>query len=267
MNGEDTRETPLAWSQSGDAFEVPEAAELWRVRRLIGNSKGGAPELVYGVDGLPLMVDVTIGPSEFIEVVDGKVGKYRLDALDELRKPVPGVPPAYFVVSATSGTRAERHESATADVALRTLADAFKQQSDQIGTAFRQQADQINGLITQVRDFAQQLALRPVAPEPPVLTLPAPRNGLELTPADGGEDDEDFDDDDDDQDEQSPPREPDWFDRVQEFCTQVPPESLRVVGQMVGEVGPKVVADAVGKVLTDGLSVLGGGGSNQGGGS
>jgi hypothetical protein len=267
MSGEQTRETPLAWSQAGDAFDVPDAAVLWRVRRLSGNIKGGAPELVYGPDGLPLMVDITIGPADFMEAVEAKPGKYRLDALDELRKPVAAVPPAYFVISSANAPRSERHESATSDVALRTLADALRQQSDKLGEVFKQQADQINGLISQVRDFAQCLAAgRSELPPAPGGAAPAPRNG---TAESDNQDDEQSDDQDDDQnddqsddedaeaDEGAAKQAPDWFDRVQGFCTHVPAANLHEVGSLIVEHGGKLVGDAVRNLVTEGIGIPG----------
>ena len=266
MSGQQTRETPLAWSQAGDAFDVPDTAELWRVRRLSGNIKGGAPELVYGPDGLPLMVDITIGPADFMEAVEAKPGKYRLDALDELRKPVAAVPPAYFVISSANAPRSERHENATSDVALRTLADALRQQSDKLGEVFKQQADQINGLISQVRDFAQCLAAgRPELPPAPGGAAPPPRNGTAERDDEDEDQDDDEDEDHDDEsdgedaeaDEGAAKQGPDWFDRVQGFCTHVPAESLHEVGALIVEHGGKVVGDAVRNLVKEGIGIPG----------
>jgi hypothetical protein len=256
MSGAEIRETPLAWSQSGDAFEVPEAAVLWRVRRLIGNLKGGAPELVYGADGLPLMVDITIGPAEFMEAVEGKPGKYRLDALDDLRKAVPGVPAAYFVVSAAATTRVERHEVGTSDVAVRTLAEAFKHQSERMGDVFKLHADQLMGLIAEFRLVLSERGPR-LEPAPPVA---APRNGTSGTDENRDDivDDEEFEDDESEDDAADevpvPAREPDMFDRVQAFCAAVPHENLRVVAETVTEHGPRIVGEAVRLVIKEGIS-------------
>jgi len=54
---------------------------------------------------------------------------------------------------------------------------------------------------------------------------------------------------------------------VQDFCTKVPPESLRVVGEMVGEIGPKVVADGVRNVIKEGIAGFASGDGTSGGGS
>jgi len=268
MSGQETRETPLAWSQSGDAFDVPDLAVLWRVRRLSGNLKGGAPELVYGTDGLPLMVDITIGPAEFMEAVDGKPGKYRLDALDELRKPVPGVPAAYFVVSSVATARGERHEGGTSDVAVRTLAEAFKHQSEKMGDVFKLHADQLIGLIAEFRQVLAEKAARPELPPSLVATAPNLRNGNTADPSedsDQGDDDASGDNDDEDGDEtEATPREPDMFDRVQDFCAKVPADNLRALSEMVADIGPKVVGDSIRNVIS-GFTGNNGNGSTGGG--
>ena len=48
----------LAFNIQGEAFEPPPAAVGWRVRRM---KKQGAPEVVYGRDGLPLVVPIEAG--------------------------------------------------------------------------------------------------------------------------------------------------------------------------------------------------------------
>src|SRR5262245_36194668 len=98
----ETIERPLAWSQNGDPIELPQTATSWRVRRLNGTPKGGAPEVVYGSDGLPLVVEIDATPDSFAEAVERRPGKYRLDALDDSRRPIAGVPPAYVVVGGSA---------------------------------------------------------------------------------------------------------------------------------------------------------------------
>ena len=43
----------LAFNVNGEPFEAPANAAGWRVRRL---KQKGAPEVVYGRDGLPLVL-------------------------------------------------------------------------------------------------------------------------------------------------------------------------------------------------------------------
>jgi len=89
---------PLAWSQAGTPIELSSEAEVWRVRRLNGSSRGGAPEVVYGEDGIPLLLALETTPEEFAEAVGGRPGKYRLDALDDSHNAISGTPPAYHVI-------------------------------------------------------------------------------------------------------------------------------------------------------------------------
>lgn len=128
---------PLAWSQSGSPIELSSEAEVWRVRRLSGNSKGGAPEVVYGAQGTPLILALETTPEEFVEEVKGRPGKYRLDALDDSHTAVSGIPPAYHVVAESHGhPRAPAPPVAqSADVVATTnnaLVEALKDSSARI---------------------------------------------------------------------------------------------------------------------------------------
>jgi hypothetical protein len=84
----------LAFTQNGDTFEVPAAVTGWRVRRL---KPRGAPELVYGRDGRPLVVPVECEMDDLRAAV-GSLGKYRLDPVDDHGKVIEGVPAAYVQV-------------------------------------------------------------------------------------------------------------------------------------------------------------------------
>jgi hypothetical protein len=230
MSGSQPRDTPLAWSQTGEPIELPETAALWRVRRLTGNGKGGAPETVYNADGLPLAVDITISVADFQEEVDRKPGKYRLDALDENRRALQGIPAAYCMVS---GEQAEPRASSSGDVALKTLADVFVRQSAQVSALI----DACTRLVGAV-DAAGVSRREPV---PIVVAAPvAVRNGTEP----------DQDDDEPEEDEDDAPESaPDAFERVTDFCARVPPENLRMVMQH----GPDLVADGITRFIQRGV--------------
>jgi hypothetical protein len=150
---------------------------------------------------------------------------------------------------------------ATSDMAVRTLAEAFKNQSERIGDVFKLQADQLIQLIAEFRKVLAErgTTFEPAPPQP--TPAPAPRNGSpELDDADSEDEADDSQEgegevDADDMEEASmPPREPDWLDRAQAFCAAVPPENLLVVGQLVSEHGPQLVADAVRKVIKEGVA-------------
>jgi hypothetical protein len=85
----------LAFTAQGDTFDVPDTVCAWRVRRL---RPRGAPELVYGRDGLPLTVPIECDIAMLRDAVGGVLGRYRLDPLDEHGKVIEDVPTAYVQV-------------------------------------------------------------------------------------------------------------------------------------------------------------------------
>src|SRR5579863_1710788 len=87
----------LAFTAQGDTFDVPETVEAWRVRRL---RQRGAPELVYGRDGLPLTVPIECDIAMLRDAVGGVLGRYRLDPLDTNGRVIEDVPTAYVQVVA-----------------------------------------------------------------------------------------------------------------------------------------------------------------------
>jgi hypothetical protein len=54
----------LAFNLSGERFVPPENTAFWRVRRLKPGGRG-APEVVFGGDGSPLVIPVEAGLDEF----------------------------------------------------------------------------------------------------------------------------------------------------------------------------------------------------------
>lgn len=85
----------LAFNINGEAFDLPATATGWRVRRM--RQGRGAPEVVYGKDGIPLVVPIEAGLEELRQIV-GNPGRYRLDAIDDRGKTVDDVPASYVVV-------------------------------------------------------------------------------------------------------------------------------------------------------------------------
>jgi hypothetical protein len=88
----------LAFNLNGERFDLPATAAHWRVRRMRDVPRGG-PEVVFGRDGLPLIIPVDAGTDEFRRYVDEVSGKYRLDPLDDCHQPVPDAPAAYVFVA------------------------------------------------------------------------------------------------------------------------------------------------------------------------
>lgn len=103
----------LAYTMSGDTFEVPSTVTTWRVRRL---KPRGAPELVYSREGRPLTLPIEADLDDLHEAVTAS-GKYRLDGIGDDGKVVENVPPAYIQV-----IKAERN--AAGDHAIERTSDA-----------------------------------------------------------------------------------------------------------------------------------------------
>jgi hypothetical protein len=85
----------LAFNINGEAFEVPAHATGWRVRRM---RQKGSPEVVYGRDGLPLVLQISAEMEELRAEVD-TTGRYRLDLVDADNKPIVGAPSGYVQVN------------------------------------------------------------------------------------------------------------------------------------------------------------------------
>src|SRR5690349_21619082 len=91
----------LAFNMNGEAFEVPAAAIGWRVRRM---KLKGAPEVVYGRDGVPLVIPLDADIDDIRREVGGTVGRYRLDPVDEHHKPLQDASAGYVFVHAEART-------------------------------------------------------------------------------------------------------------------------------------------------------------------
>jgi hypothetical protein len=84
----------LAHNLNGESFELPPAAIGWRVRKLKAK---GAPEVVYGRDGIPLILPVDADMEDLRREARTE-GKYRLDVLDEHNRPIAGCPAGYVCI-------------------------------------------------------------------------------------------------------------------------------------------------------------------------
>ena len=89
----------LAYDQNGDKILLPAQATHFLVRCFPRPGTRGAPRICLDRNGSQLRVPVEQPVAEFIEKVDGRPGRYRLDPCDEHGRIVPNVPPAYFTLS------------------------------------------------------------------------------------------------------------------------------------------------------------------------
>ena len=85
----------LAFNINGEGFEVPAHATGWRVRRM---RQKGSPEVVYGRDGLPLLLPISAQMEDLRSEVD-TTGRYRVDLIDADNKSIVGAPSGYVQVN------------------------------------------------------------------------------------------------------------------------------------------------------------------------
>jgi hypothetical protein len=85
----------LAFNINGESFEVPAQATGWRVRRM---RVKGSPEVVYGRDGLPLVLPIDAELDDLRAEVD-VTGRYRLDLVDQHNKAITDVPSGYVQIN------------------------------------------------------------------------------------------------------------------------------------------------------------------------
>jgi hypothetical protein len=90
----------LAFNVNGEGFEVPSQATGWRVRRM---KQKGAPEVVYGRDGLPLVLPIHAEIDDLRQEV-ATPGRYRLDPVDDNQRQIADSPSGYVVVHADAAT-------------------------------------------------------------------------------------------------------------------------------------------------------------------
>src|SRR5215475_15668185 len=84
----------LAYNVNGEPFEVPPTMAAWRVRKL---KPKGAPEVVYGRDGLPLFLPMDADIEELRREARAE-GRYRLDPVDDHNRLVPNAQAGYVCV-------------------------------------------------------------------------------------------------------------------------------------------------------------------------
>src|SRR6185436_6086776 len=97
----------LAFNEDGDPIELPPAATGWRVKRMRGTR--GAPGLVYASDGAPLVIPLEMDIEDLRREV-GISGKYKLEAIDDRRRPL-GVEEAIVFVPSADATADESTEA------------------------------------------------------------------------------------------------------------------------------------------------------------
>ncbi|HTR55777.1 MAG TPA: hypothetical protein VMJ10_34105 [Kofleriaceae bacterium] len=115
----------LAFNINGEGFEVPAHATGWRVRKM---RHKGAPEVVYGRDGLPLVLPISAQMDELRAEVD-TTGRYRLDLVDQDNKAIAGAPSGYVQVNFESAPASSQGPGAIGPL---VSAASFGKQSENI---------------------------------------------------------------------------------------------------------------------------------------
>jgi hypothetical protein len=176
----------LAFDMNGDPIVLPAIAQFWRVRRFRSPGSRGAPEVVEGKDGGPLILPIDIGFLEFREVVDSVPGRYRLDPIDERRKIINNAPAAYLTIaeSPRNGGGTLPSISDGPDSVLRDLARANVEMARVNADVSRNIADRFAGImqaaaeVIRAADGAGIVSRQPLDP------------GLEVEQTDEDRDDE-----------------------------------------------------------------------------
>ena len=182
----------LAFNHNGDPFEVPAEAVAWRVRRIKGR---GAPEVVYGANGAPLVLPVDAAFEDLRR--EAKVpGKYRLDPINEDHQVLEGASPSYLVLP-------ERPEPEDVAARIAPPSAGGVALESALGETTRALVVVTQSVVAQLPSIMAASAelLRAAGASGPPSRAP-----LALVPS-GDEDDEDHEDDEED-DELEPPSAP-----------------------------------------------------------
>jgi hypothetical protein len=185
---------PLAFDIDGEAFELPTTAVGWRVKRL--RQGKGAPELVYGSDGVPLVVSLDADIDELRRIVVAP-GKYRLDPVDDQHRAIKSAEVAYVIVRAPqpgpepgpTASEAIVSDSSSPN-AMAVVIEAMRQNSE----AMKQNAEMARTIVDRFPSMLEAAA---------VLIKAADGAGLPAREPQRKDRDEDAKDDDGDQDDNS----------------------------------------------------------------
>jgi len=116
----------LAFSINGEPFEVPANATGWRVRRMKAK---GAPEVVYGRNGQPLILPIEAEIEDVRAEVDA-AGRYRVDPVDETNKPIEGAPAGYVFVHGQGAATAAPTSTVLATATDNVMIEAMRMNSE-----------------------------------------------------------------------------------------------------------------------------------------
>lgn len=185
----------LAFNVNGERFDLPDEASHWRVRRFKPSGRG-TPDVVFGTDGLPLIIPIDTDIAEFRSLVNSQAGRYRLDAMDDDHKSVESTA-AYIQLSSAAPTSNDASASANSNSSdgelmreiVRTNAEMVRTIAEKFATVM----DSAAGLLRAADGAGMPQRKAPASLPPLVLERAAePRNAA---PAVDTTDDDDGDDD------------------------------------------------------------------------
>lgn len=207
----------LAYDTNGDRFEVPAQVTGWRVRRFRNVGARGAPEVVFGEDGRPLVLPVEASIEDFRAQVEAAPGRYRLDPVDGNGRGVDKLPAAYLQLG--DGNRAA---AASGGSSPPISSDAM------LGEVVRANAEMVKVIAEKFSGVMEAAATLLKAADgaglPARTPVELPRNGAA---EDAGADDDEEEEDDDEEDEREP--------GIGDFLAQIMPLVQMVMSRQLGK--------------------------------
>jgi hypothetical protein len=243
LGGHEETMSELAFNVNGEPFDVPPTMAAWRVRKLKAK---GAPEVVYGRDGLPLFLPMDADVEDLRREARGE-GRYRLDPVDEHNRLVPNTQASYVCVHPgpqtlepeVAATRLPVQQADTTAHLIHALLESQKQHTELARMYVAQFPVLVNALSGVVRS-AGDAGLPARVP----LVVPVPADGRSLDVASDGrdaeqsdrEDEEDDDPEDEEEEieivEEPPPAEWTWPRLAATALERFSPQIDALLGQL-----------------------------------
>jgi hypothetical protein len=184
----------LAYNANGEPFELPQSMAGWRVRKL--KSKG-APEVVYGRNGLPLFLPLE-ADIEDLRREAREVGRYQLDPVDERKRAILNAEASHVCVPSvdlTPDPAAAPHATVVQLELLSRLINALLESQKQHAELARMYVSQfpviVDALCSVIRAAGGAgLPQRATLIVPTTAAATHPEGARELDGDDGGEKDE-----------------------------------------------------------------------------
>lgn len=219
----------LAFNLSGEPFDLPPTMAAWRVRKMKPKG-GGTPEVVYGLDGLPLILPLDADIEDLRREARGD-GRYRLDPVDEHNRAIPATQPAYVCVPQLEPAAVPTPTAADRGEAMTQLVSALLESQKQHTELARMYVSQFPVLVQALSGVVRSAGEAGLPAKVPLVIQTAPEvkpkaTDEERDPDNDGTDEDDEEDPGDDEDEEqdddgAPDRS--WANVADRFLTMVEP--------------------------------------------